>query len=78
MKDTKEYELFHSSISTQPTFHLHAVWGGGRGWGIILYGHKIIEMEGRHVFMKHLLFHYFDHLHHHRHHHYCLYYIALP
>lgn len=45
------------------------------GWGIILYGHKIIEMEGMHIFMKQLLFHYFVHLHHH--HHYCLHYLSI-
>jgi len=38
-----------------------------------LNGHKKIEMEGRYVFMKQLLFHYYDH-----HHRYCLHYVASP
>jgi hypothetical protein len=71
VKDTKEYELFYSFNFTQPTFQLHVVWG--LGWGRILYGHKKIEMEDTYVFMKQLLFYYYDH-----HNHYSLHYVALP
>jgi hypothetical protein len=67
IKDTKEYEFFHSCNSTQPTFHLHVVWGGG---GAEFY----MDIKKVNVFMKQLLFHYCDD----HHHHYCLHYVALP